>query len=539
MGFWDCRRRPAVVLRQPSFVKCLFYTIRNFPILPASNARHTARLISQNAHRTMEKPKLSYWQIWNVSFGFLGVQFGFALQNANISRVLENLGANLHSLSLFWLAAPIMGLIVQPIVGGASDLTWSKRFGRRGPFLIGGAFFAALGMFLMPNAPLFVKLMPAMFFGGLMLALMDGSFNVTMQPFRALVADMVPKSQRNIGYSIQSLLINIGAVIGSALPFILTNVIGLDNVADPGKVSPSVTWAFYIGATILLGSVLWTVFKTKEHPPEEYFAYEGIDPEKVKKEREAAAKQSFWVKVKNFIGLVVHMPKTMKQLAVVQFFSWFALYLMWVYTTPAIGQYVWEVPVQFFGDVKEVPEVYKNAKGASGDWVGILFAGYSLFAALFSLVMDRIANRLGRKTTYSASLLLGGLSFIAFLLFSGGAVTEVDLLIAKFEVPRGAVLLLIPMVGIGIAWAAILAMPYAILSNAIPVERMGIYMGIFNFTIAGPQIISGIFGGMILKHFFDNQAIWIIVLAGVSMVLGAIAVHFVRDTEAEERKAAG
>ncbi len=501
--------------------------------------RGTLRAVFLKTHRTMEKPKLSYWQIWNVSFGFLGVQFGFALQNANISRVLENLGANLHSLSLFWLAAPIMGLIVQPIVGGASDLTWHKRFGRRGPFLIGGAFFAALGMFLMPNAPLFVKLMPAMFFGGLMLALMDGSFNVTMQPFRALVADMVPKSQRNIGYSIQSLLINIGAVIGSALPFILTNVIGLDNVAEQGKVSASVTWAFYIGATILLGSVLWTVFKTKEHPPEEYFAYEGIDPEKVKKEREAAAKESFWVKVKNFVGLVVHMPKTMKQLAVVQFFSWFALYLMWVYTTPAIGQYVWEVPVQYFGDVKEVPEVYKTAKGASGDWVGILFAGYSLFAALFSLVMDRIANRLGRKTTYSASLLLGGLSFIAFLLFSGGAVTEVDLLIAKFEVPRGAVLLLIPMVGIGIAWAAILAMPYAILSNAIPVERMGIYMGIFNFTIAGPQIISGIFGGMILKHFFDNQAIWIIVLAGVSMVLGAVAVYFVRDTEAEERKAGG
>jgi maltose/moltooligosaccharide transporter len=189
----------------------------------------------------MEKPKLSYWQIWNVSFGFLGVQFGFALQNANISRVLENLGADLHSLSLFWLAAPIMGLIVQPIVGGASDLTWHKRFGRRGPFLLGGAFFAALGMFLMPNSPLFVQIMPAMFFGGLMLAIMDGSFNVTMQPFRALVADMVPKEQRNIGYSIQSLLINIGAVIGSALPFILTNVIGLENVAEQGKVSASVT----------------------------------------------------------------------------------------------------------------------------------------------------------------------------------------------------------------------------------------------------------------------------------------------------------
>jgi len=481
----------------------------------------------------MEKPKLSYWQIWNVSFGFLGVQFGFALQNANISRVLENLGADLHSLSLFWLAAPIMGLIVQPIVGGASDLTWHKRFGRRGPFLLGGAFFAALGMFLMPNSPLFVQIMPAMFFGGLMLAIMDGSFNVTMQPFRALVADMVPKEQRNIGYSIQSLLINIGAVIGSALPFILTNVIGLENVAEQGKVSASVTWAFYIGATILLGSVLWTVFKTKEYAPAEYFAYEGIDPEVIKTQRELDAKKPFLKKVTDFIGLVVHMPKTMKQLAVVQFFSWFALYLMWVYTTPAIGQYIWDVPVEYFGDVKDVPEVYKTAKGASGDWVGILFAGYSLFAALFSMVMNRIADTIGRKLTYSVSLLLGGLSFIAFLLFAGGEVIEINLFIARFEVPSGAALLMIPMIGIGIAWAAILAMPYAILSNAIPADKMGIYMGIFNFTIAGPQIISGIFGGMILKHFFDNEAIFIIVLAGISMVLGAVSVVFVKETDAK------
>lgn len=467
----------------------------------------------------------------------MGVQFGFALQNANISRVLENLGADLHSLSLFWLAAPIMGLIVQPIVGGASDLTWNKRFGRRGPFLLGGAFFAALGMFLMPNSPLFVQLMPAMFFGGLMLALMDGSFNVTMQPFRALVADMVPTEQRNIGYSIQSLLINIGAVVGSALPFILTNVIGLDNVADEGLVASSVKWAFYIGATILLGSVLWTVFRTKEYPPDQYFAYEGIDPEVIKAQREADAKMTFFQKISNFVGLVVHMPKTMKQLAVVQFFSWFALYLMWVYTTPAIGQYVWDVPVQYYGDVKDIPEAYKTAKGASGDWVGILFAGYSLFAALFSVVMDRIANKIGRKLTYGASLFLGGLSFIAFMAFQGGEVIQVDLLIANFEVPTGAALLMIPMVGIGIAWAAILAMPYAILSNAIPVERMGIYMGIFNFTIAGPQIVSGIFGGMILKHFFENEAIFIIVLAGVSMLLGALSVYFVQDPAEQNVKA--
>lgn len=491
----------------------------------------------------MGKRKLSFWEIWNVSFGFMGVQFGFALQNANISNVLENLGADVHSLSLFWLAAPIMGLIVQPIVGGASDLTWNKKFGRRGPFILGGAFFAALGMYLMPNSSLFVQLMPAMFFGGIMLALMDGSFNVTMQPFRALVADMLPDSQRNKGYSIQSLLINIGAVIGSALPFILTNVIGLSNIADKGQVSDSVTWAFYIGATILLGSVIWTVFKTKEYPPEEYYENEGIDPQDVIKQREESAKKSLLQKAKGFVQLVVNMPKTMKQLAVVQFFSWFALFLMWVYTTPAIGQYIWEVPQYYYGDAAKIPagisqetiDSFKIAKGSAGDWVGILFAGYSLFAAVFSIIMINIANKIGRKPTYALSLFLGGISFISFLIFKDSQVVNVDLLIASFQVPKGAVLLVIPMIGIGIAWAAILAMPYAILSNALPPQKMGIYMGIFNFTIALPQIIAGIFGPFILG-LFDEKPIAMIIVAGFSMILAAVFVFIVKETKATDLK---
>jgi len=488
----------------------------------------------------MGKRKLSFWEIWNVSFGFMGVQFGFALQNANISNVLENLGADVHSLSLFWLAAPIMGLIVQPIVGGASDLTWNKRFGRRGPFILGGAFFAALGMYLMPNSPLFVQLMPAMFFGGLMLALMDGSFNVTMQPFRALVADMLPDSQRNQGYSVQSLLINIGAVIGSALPFILTNVIGLSNIAEKGQVSDSVTWAFYIGATILLGSVLWTVFKTKEYPPDEYYKNEGIDPEEVRLQREESAQKSLVQKAKGFIMLVVNMPKTMKQLALVQFFSWFALFLMWVYTTPAIGQYIWEVPQYFYGDISKIPadvsqgtiDSFKAAKGSAGDWVGILFAGYSLFAAVFSIIMIKIANTIGRKPTYALSLLLGGVSFISFLLFKDPEIVEVDLLFASFAVPKGAVMLIIPMIGIGIAWAAILAMPYAILSKALPPQKMGIYMGIFNFTIALPQIIAGL-GGPLLLGLFDEKPIAMIVIAGVSMLIATAFVFVVKETSSQ------
>ena len=477
----------------------------------------------------MKQPSLPFWQVWNVSFGFLGVQLGFALQNANVSRVLSDLGADLHSLSLFWLAAPIMGLIVQPIVGAASDRTWS-RIGRRRPYILGGAIAAALGMLLMPNAPLFVSLMAPMLFGGLMLALMDGAFNVTMQPFRALVADMVPNEQRTLGYSIQALLINIGAVIGSILPFLLTNVIGLDNTAAKGEVAPTVTWAFYIGASALLGTVLWTVIRTREYAPDDYNRYKGLI---------AAAplpKKSIAQRLGNFWQLFIYMPKTMRQLAVVQFFSWFSLFIMWVYTTPAITQYIWGIDAKWFDadylhSLNEIPPEIAAAKGAAGDWVGIIFAAYSLFAAIFSVFLTRIANRFGRKLTYSLSLLAGGLGYISFLLFQNADVVQVNLLITRVNVPQGALDLLIPMIGVGIAWAAILAMPYAILSSSLPADKTGVYMGIFNFTIAAPQIVSGLVAGQILKYLFHNEAIYIIVLAGVCMMLGAVSVIFVEDKE--------
>jgi len=314
------------------------------------------------------QPRLSFWQIWNVSFGFLGVQFGFALQNANVSRILSDLGADLHSLSLFWLVAPIMGLIVQPIVGSASDRTWN-RLGRRRPFILAGAIAAVLGMILLPNAPIFVAFLAPMLMGALMVALMDASFNVCFQPFRSLVSDMVPPSQRNVGYSIQSLLINIGAVIGSILPFVLTNVIGLENTAQMGEVAPSVVWAFYIGATVLLGTVIWTVIRTKEYAPEEYNRYKGLTNESPldKKAPKAPLKQ----RLGEFFTLVKDMPKTMKQLAVVQFFSWFALFIMWVYTTPAITQHIWNVDKQWFDPAyiaaaPMVPETIIMAKGLVG-----------------------------------------------------------------------------------------------------------------------------------------------------------------------------
>jgi len=477
------------------------------------------------------KPQLSFWQIWNISFGFLGVQFGFALQNANVSRILSDLGANLHSLSLFWLVAPIMGLIIQPIVGSASDRTWNK-LGRRNPYILGGALCATVGMVLMPNAPVFISYIVPIFFGAIMLALMDASFNIAFQPFRALVSDMVPHQQHNLGYAVQSLLINIGAVVGSILPFVLTNVVGLENTAKAGQVAPSVMWAFYIGASVLLGSVLWTVFKTKEYAPEDYYRYQGLDHQQVQAEQQV--QQTLLEKLGHFVLLFKTMPSTMKRLSIVQFFSWFALFIMWVYTMPAIAQHIWGVDAKWFdpqyiASVGQVPEAIAKAKGAAGDWVGILFAAYSLFAVFFSMVMSILANKLGRKRVYSLSLLMGGLGYLSFMFINQPTLVHVNLLITQITVPLGAVLLFFSMIGVGIAWSAILAMPYAILASTLPANKTGVYMGIFNFTIAAPQIVSGICAGWILNAWFDNQAIYIINLAGGSMILAAISVYFVRD----------
>lgn len=445
-------------------------------------------------------PSLSFWQIWNLSFGFLGVQFGFALQNANASRILTSLGADPHSLSFFWLVAPIMGLMVQPVVGAASDKTWNK-LGRRSPYILFGALVSMIAMFFMPNAPLVIKVggAGALAFGVVMLALMDGSFNVTFQPFRALVADMTPEEQRNLGYSVQSFLINVGAVIGSALPFILTAA-GIANDAEAGQVAPSVIWSFYIGGSLLLISVLVTVFKTKEYPPEEFEAYKNIT------EADKAQKESFW-------KLLTNMPKTMKQLAIVQLFSWFPLFLLWVYSTTAISQHYFGVPIDFNAEA-ETDTAIRSAFNEAGNWVGICFAVYSLVAALFSIAMPKLIKLTSRKTVYAGSLLLGGVGYISTYFFND------------------QYMLLLSMVGIGIAWAGILAMPYAILSGSLPPKRMGIYMGLFNLTVVVPQILSGIIGGPILRSFFGGQGIYILILAGVIMILGSFMVAFV---EAEEK----
>jgi len=443
------------------------------------------------------KPRLSFWQIWNLSFGFLGVQFGFALQNANASRILSSLGAHPEELSFFWLVAPTMGLIVQPLVGAASDKTWTK-LGRRSPYILFGALVSMIAMFFMPNAPLVIKAggAGALAFGVVMLALMDGSFNVTFQPFRALVADMTPEEQRNVGYSIQSFLINVGAVIGSALPFILTAA-GIANEAEAGKVAPSVIWSFYIGGSLLLLSVLVTVFKTKEYPPAEFEEYNEIT------EEDKTHKESFW-------KLLTNMPLTMRQLSIVQLFSWFPLFLLWVYSTTAISQHYFGVPIDFNAETETNTDILR-AFNEAGNWVGICFATYSLVAALFSVIMPTIIRLTSRKTVYSIALVFGGLGYISTYFFSN------------------QYMLLISMLGIGIAWAAILAMPYAILSGSLPAKRMGIYMGLFNLTVVVPQILSGVLGGPILRTFFGGQGIYILVMAGIFMILGSIMVFFVKD----------
>ena len=428
------------------------------------------------------KPSLSFWQIWNISFGFLGVQIGYSLQNANTSRILSAIGADPHHLSLFWLAAPVAGLIVQPIVGLSSDKTWT-RLGRRIPFILGGAFVSAAAKFFMPNSEKFAYLLAPLFFGATMLLLMDTSFNVTMQPFRALVSDMVPDSQRNKGYSIQSFLINAGAVFGSLLPFLLTWW-GISNEPAPGdKVAPTVIWSFYIGGAVLLLTVLWTSFRTKEYPPDEYARYNNIDTEVTEKV--------------SFFQLLKNIPTTMWQLSVTQFFSWFSLFLMWVYTTQGIAQNIWNTSDPTSKDYNE-----------AGNWTGVIFAAYSVFAALFSLVITPLANKYGRKNTYMLSLLAGGIGLISMMYI------------------KDKYVLFASMIGIGVAWAAILALPYAILSSSLPPKQTGVYMGIFNATITIPQIAAGLLGGVALT-LLDGNAIQVIGLAGASMFLAGVCAKFV------------
>ncbi|WP_277088175.1 MFS transporter [Alistipes sp.] len=382
----------------------------------------------------MTKPKLSFWQIWNLSFGFLGVQIGYSLQNSNTSSIFESLGADVSHLSYFWLAAPLAGMIVQPIVGLFSDGTWT-RWGRRIPYILGGSLISALALVLMPNCPKLLAFAP-LAMGAFILLFMDLSFNVTMQPFRALVADMLDDSQKTQGYVVQTFLINLGAVVGAILPLVMT----------------------------------WL----------------GVSDEV------------------SFVGLMRNVPGVMVRLGVTQFFSWAALFLMWTYLKPAITGVVTDHAT---GEVLSA--------GATQTWVGVLNGTYPIPACIAALFLGRVAARYGNKPVYAACLLAGALGLAGLCLL------------------HDQYALMLPMVGIGIAWAGILAMPYAILSRAVEPRRMGVYMGIFNFTITVPQIVIGLTGGAIVKYCFASDAADMLALAGVFMLLAAVSVFLVKEHKAQ------
>lgn len=446
----------------------------------------------------MKKPQLSFWDIWNMSFGFLGIQFGFALQNANASRILSNLGADVHQLSWFWLVAPLTGMIVQPIIGHYSDNTWT-RLGRRKPYFLAGALAASIGMVLMPNAAMFTAFMPALFVGAGMLMIMDASFNVAMEPFRALVADKLPTDQRTLGFSLQTVLIGIGAVMGSVLPYVLTKWFDISTDAPEGQVPDAVIYSFIIGAAVLICAILVTVFTTSEYSPEELSAF--ADESEKSGDAAEEIKRPFFAALTEDLAA---MPSTMKQLGLVQFCSWFALFGMWVFAVPAIAQHVYGLPA---ADTSSA--TYNEA----GNWVGILFGVYNGVSAIYAFLLPTIAKLMGRRQTHAVSLVAGGLGLISIYFISS---------------PQ---LLVLSMVGVGIAWASILAMPYAILAGSIPAKKMGIYMGLFNLFITIPQITNAIIGGPMVKYLFGERAIFALVLAGLFMIIGAVAVRWVEDRD--------
>jgi len=447
---------------------------------------------SNSSFTFREKPRLSIAQIFLMSFGFLGIQFGFALQNGNTSRILRSFGADVEQLPLFWIVAPLVGMIVQPIIGHYSDKTWN-RVGRRKPYFLVGALLSSIALIFLPNSGFFTMILPALWIGAGIVMVMDASFNVAMEPFRALVADNLPHSQSTIGFSIQTFLIGLGAVIGSALPeFLAENGVSME--AGPDGIADNIRYSFYIGAAVFMGAILVTLFFSKEYPPQEYKAYHG-DP------------------VQSTGGLLdivtdfKNMPKTMKQLGLVQFFSWFALFSMWVFTTDAVATHIYGLS----GDYTESVQ-YNEA----GNKVSSAFGVYSLVSMFYALCLPFIAKKIGKKMTHAVSLVAGGVGLISIYFI------------------KDPEMLNYAMIGVGLAWASILAMPYVLLSGSIPAGKLGIYMGIFNFFITLPQIINGFVGGSIVKHLYGGQPIYAILMAGVFFILAAISVVKVYDPTANK-----
>jgi maltose/moltooligosaccharide transporter len=488
-----------------------------------------------------------------MSFGFLGIQFGFALQNANVSRIFQTLGADIEDIPILWIAAPATGLLVQPIIGYFSDRTWG-RLGRRRPYFLVGAILATLALFVMPNSPM-------LWIAAGTLWILDASINISMEPFRAFVGDNLPNEQRTLGFATQSFFIGIGAVVGSLLPYLFTNVLDIPNTAPEGIIPESVKWSFYVGGIVFILAVLWTVIKSKEYSPEELEAFEAAEGLKEFKKTEtpevisyrankefrsglalvvlgglgsaylhynAINKELFilsygilifgilfliagWLqksnpKTNNVLSTIVNdmfdMPLTMKQLAWVQFFSWFSLFSMWIYTTAAVTKHV-------FGSTDTTSQVYNDG----ADWVTVLFAVYNGVAALVAFALPVMAKHTSRKKTHFISLIIGALGLISIFFI------------------KDQYLLLISMVGVGVAWASILSMPYAMLTSSLPSNKMGYYMGVFNFFIVIPQLIAATILGLLVGKFFDGEAIYALIIGGISFIISAFLTLRVHDRE--------
>lgn len=494
-----------------------------------------------------QKPQLNFWQIWNMCFGFVGIQFGFALQNANVSRIFQTLGASIDDIPILWIAAPLTGLIVQPIIGYMSDRTWS-RFGRRRPYFLVGAILASLALFVMPNSPV-------LWVAAGMLWILDASINISMEPFRAFVGDMLPEKQRTSGFAMQAFFIGIGGVVASALPYIMANWLDVSNTAAPGQIPATVKWSFYLGGGAFFLAVAWTVFRTREYSPEEFAEFDAArPPEHVADDtslRPAAKYRNggivwavigialwLWITsmgldkqlyvlaggftafgVLQIVASVLqnrdrtesglyqimhdlfHMPGVMRQLAVVQFFSWFAMFAMWIYGVPGVTSF-------HFGTT----DVASTAYNEGANWVGLLFGAKFGIAALAAIAIPGVARRLGCRLTHLINMTIGGVGLISFVFI------------------KDPTLLLISMTGVGIAWASILSLPYALLSSNLPSHKMGVYMGIFNFFIVIPQLVAASLLGLVLREFFDLQAIFALVIGGSLMIVAGFATLLVDKT---------
>ena len=507
------------------------------------------------------RPRLTRLAIWNMCVGFFGIQIGFGLQNANTSRIFQTLGAEVDSLAILWIAAPLTGLIIQPIIGYFSDKTWG-RLGRRRPYFLFGAIATSIALVFMPNAPV-------LWMAAATLWIMDAAINVTMEPFRAFVGDNLPEEQRATGYAMQSFFIGTGAVFASCLPWILSNWLNVASTAPEGIVPDSVRISFYVGAAAMLVAVLWTVFSTQEYSPEQIDAFEGARtaplahheqrpaarylsggliwlavgaiaflaiwfvrdqavglPADVEDWRKAVGKELYVLAgfVAGFGALqllvaafrraarsnglteilddMFGMPETMRGLAVVQFFSWFALFAMWIYTTAA-------VTAVHYGSSDTTSVAYN----AGADWVGVLFGIYNGVAALVAFGLPVLARRIGRRGAHAVALTMGGLGLIGIFLI------------------RDPQMLWLPMVGVGIAWASIVSMPYAILSSAVPGRKMGVYMGVFNIFIVVPQLVAATLLGLMLNALFQSQTIWALVVGGVSFFIAAAMSLRVREVK--------